>query len=116
MLNTTALNISQARFNTAFATETHLRHHGAGLCALLDALDDQSGFAAFCDLQAAFGKPVPDFTAVQIALCEIHRVLAEQTQSSLDRIGHERNLPASDMTRWHGARVSELLARFRNAD
>nr|WP_309502985.1 hypothetical protein [uncultured Roseovarius sp.] len=115
MLNTTTLDKSQARHDATAATEAHLRRHGAGLCNLLDALDDPSGFEALCHLHSAFGQPFPDAEALGGALRHIHRVLAEQEPSALDRIGRERNLPASDMTRWHGARVSELLARFRNA-
>ncbi len=116
MLNTTTLDTAEARLGAAYAVEKHLRRHGASLCDLLDALDDPGGFAALCDLHGAFGQPIPDTDAVEVALREICRILADQTPSSLDRIGHERGLPASDMTLWHGARVSELLARFRHAD
>ena len=112
MHTTTALDISQARFDAAAAAEKHLRYNGASLCDLLDALEDKSGFAALCDLHSAFGHPVPDADAVEAALRHIHQVLADQKASTLDRIGHERRLPASDMTRWHGARVSDLLALF----
>lgn len=115
MLNTTAIDIDQARFNATTDTQRHLRQHGASLCDLLDALDDPNGFSALCDLHGAFGQSFPDPDAVETALRNIHRVLAEQAPSALDRIGHARNLPVSDMTRWHGARVSELLARFRRA-
>ncbi|SNT76949.1 hypothetical protein [Paracoccus seriniphilus] len=115
MLNTTNLHAAEARLSAAYAAEQHLRRHGASLCDLLDALDDPSGFAALCDLHGAYGQPIPDTDAVETALRDIQRILAEQTPSSLDRIGHERRLPASDMARWHGARVSELLARFRHA-
>ena len=116
MLNTTTLDTAQARLGVAYAVEQHLRRHGASLCDLLDALDDPSGFAALCDLHSAFGQPIPDTDAVEVALRDIRRILADQAPSSLDRIGHERGLPASDMMRWHGARVSDLLARFRHAD
>ena len=116
MLNTTSLDTAEARLGAAYAVEQHLRRHGASLCDLLDALDDPGGFAALCDLHSAFGQPIPDADAVEAALRDIHRVLADQTPSSLDRIGHERGLPASDMTLWHGARVSEFLARFRRAE
>lgn len=115
MLNTNTRDISHARFDAAAATEDHLRRHGAALCNLVDALDDEIGFFAFCDLHSAFGRPVPDDDAVEAALGDILRVLADQLPSSLDRVGYVQNLPASDMTRWHGARVSELLARFRHA-
>lgn len=114
MLTTTTLDSAEVRLGATYTVEQHLRRHGAGLCDLLDALEDPSGFEAFCDLHGAFGEPFPDPDAVEAALREIHRVLAEQAPSSLDRIGHERGFPASDMTRWHGARVSELLARFRH--
>lgn len=116
MLNTTTLDTAEARLGAAYAVEQHLRRHGASLCDLLDALDDPSGFAALCDLHGAFGQPIPDTDAIEVAVRDIRRILADQAPTSLDRIGHERGLPASDMTRWHGARVSELLGRFRHAD
>ena len=116
MLNTNTIDTAEARLGASYAVEKHLRRHGASLCDLLDALDDPSGFAALCDLHGAFGQPIPDADAVEAALRDIHRVLAEQIPSSLDRIGHERGLAASDMTLWHGARVSEFLARFRRAE
>lgn len=119
MLNTNMLDISQNRLDAAAATETHLHHHGAGLCDLLDALDaldDKSIRSTLCDLYGAFALPIPDVKAVEAALYGIHRHLMNQAPSKLDRVGYARNLPASDMTRWHGARVSELLARFRNAN
>ncbi|MDO6732458.1 hypothetical protein Q4577_20720 [Marinovum sp. 2_MG-2023] len=115
MLNSTTLNTSQARFDAVAGTEKHLRRHGAGLCDLLDALDDRSGFDALCDLHGAFSDRFPDADAVEQALRDIRRVLSEQAPSALDRIGHERNLPAPDMARWYGARVSDLIARFRHA-
>ncbi|MFC0161762.1 hypothetical protein CDZ97_21825 [Mameliella alba] len=116
MLNTHTLDTAEARLGAAYTVEKHLRRHGASLCDLLDALDDRKGFSALCDLHGAFGQPIPDADAVEVALRDIRRILADQAPTSLDRIGHERGLPASDMTRWHGARVSELLGRFRNAD
>ena len=115
-LNTTTIDTAEARLGAACTAEQHLRRHGASLCDLLDALDDPSGFAALCDLHGAYGQPIPNADAVEAALRDIHRVLADQTPSSLDRIGQERGLPASDMILWHGARVSELLARFPHAE
>lgn len=115
-LNTTTLDIAEVRLGAACTVEQHLRRHGASLCDLLDALDEPSGFAALCILHGAFGQPIPDTDAVEAALRDIHRVLADQPPSSLDRIGRERGLPASGMTLWHGARVSELLARFPRAE
>jgi hypothetical protein len=114
MLSTNYLT-EEARLGAAYTTEQHLRRHGASLCDLLDALDDPSGFEALCDLHSAFSHPIPDTEAVEVALADILRILADQPLSSLDRIGYERGMPASDMTRWHGARISELLARFRHA-
>lgn len=114
MLNTKNLNTAEARLGAAYAVEQHLHRHGASLCDLLDALDDPSGFAAFCDLHGAFGMPIPNVDLVEASLRDIQRVLADQTPSSLDRIGYDRGLPASDMTLWHGARVSDLLARIRH--
>ncbi|MGK7752277.1 MULTISPECIES: hypothetical protein [unclassified Roseovarius] len=111
-LNTTTTDTAEARLGAAYTAEQHLRRHGASLCDLLDALDDPSGFAALCDLHGAFGAPIPNADVVEAALRDIRRILADQPPSSLDRIGHERGLPASGMTLWHGARVSELLARF----
>lgn len=114
MLNTTPLDTAETRVGAAYAVEQHLRRNGASLCDLLDALDDSSGFAALCDLYGAFGQPSRNADTVEGALRAIQRILAEQTASSLERIGQTQNLPASDMARWHGARVSELLARFRH--
>lgn len=115
MLDIKTLDTADTRLGAAYAVEQHLRRHGACLCDLLDALDDSSGFAALCDLYGAFGQPSPKADAVEGALRAIQCVLADQTPSSLDRICHERGLPASDMMLWHGARVSELLARFHHA-
>lgn len=115
MQNSTAIDIDQARYNATADTQSYLRRHGASLCDLLDALDDPAGFSALCDLHTAYSQPFPDPEAVQSALGSIHRILAGLAPSALDRIGHQRNLPASDMTMWHGARVSELLARFHHA-
>lgn len=116
MLNTTTLDTAEAHLGTAYAAERHLRSHGASLCDLLDVLDDPSGFSALCDLHGAFGQPIPDTDAVEVALQDIPRILTDQAPSSLDRIGHERGLPASGMTLRHGARLSELLARFPHVD
>lgn len=112
---TTAIDLDQARYGATAGTQKHLRQHGASLCDLLDALEDPSGFSALCDLHAAYEQPFPDANTVETALRNIHRVLVDLAPSSLDRIGRKRNLPASDMARWHGARVSELLARFIHA-
>lgn len=70
---------------------------------------DPSGFEALCDLHGLFGEPIPNADAVEASLQEIHDILADQTQSSLDRIGHERGLSASDMT----LRLTELHSLSR---
>jgi hypothetical protein len=115
MLKTPETAIAEARLEAAYAAQKHMRRHGASLCDLLDALDDPAGIDALCDLHSASGQPIPDVDAIETAVSAIHRVLAEQAPSSLDRIGVERCLPASDLTRWHGARISELLNRFLRA-
>ncbi|MGR3549642.1 hypothetical protein [Pseudooceanicola sp.] len=115
MLNTNTTNISQARFDAVAATERHLRRNGASLCDLLDALDDPAGFEALCRLHSAFSHPFPDADAVEDAVHDITRFLADQSPSSLDRIGFERSFAASDMARWHGARISEIYGRFCHA-
>ncbi len=115
MLNTTPLDTAETRLGVANAVEQHLRRHGAGLCDLLDALDDPSGFAAVCDLYGTFDRPIWYADTVKVAPRTIETLLVAQASPSLDRIGETRNLPASDMARWHGARVSELLARFHHA-
>ncbi|MEM5542653.1 hypothetical protein WNY61_07870 [Sulfitobacter sp. AS92] len=115
MLNNSTTNLSQARYDAVAATEQHLRRHGAGLCDLLDALDDPAGFEALLRLHSAFSDRFPDSDAIEDALWDIVRYLADQTPSALDSTGRERNFPAPDMARWHGARVSELFNRFRFA-
>lgn len=115
MLITTPLDAADAHLGAAYTVEQHLRRHGASLCDLRDALDDPGGFAALCDLYAAFGQPIWNADTVERALRAIQRILAEQTASSLERIGQTQNLPASDMARWHGARISELRAGFHHA-
>ncbi|NUH66541.1 hypothetical protein HTT03_14755 [Sulfitobacter sp. S0837] len=115
MLNTNTANISQARYDAVAATQKHLRRNGASLCDLLDALDDPAGFEALCRLHSAFSYPFPDADAVEDAVHDIIRFLADQSPSSLDRIGTERNFAASDMARWHGARISEIYGKFRHA-
>lgn len=111
---TAILDTDQARYNATADAQSYLRQHGASLCDLLDALDDPAGFGALCDLHGAFSQPFPDPEAVETALGAIHWILAGLAPSALDRIGQARNLPTSDMTMWHGARVSELLARFHH--
>lgn len=115
MSNTTIIDLSQARYDAVAATEQHLRRHGAGLCVLLDALDDPAGFEALLRLHAAFSEQFSDAGAVGDALHDIGRFLADQAPSALDSTGRERNFPAPDMARWHGARISELFNRLRHA-
>lgn len=115
MLNTNTTNISQARFDAVAATERHLRRNGASLCDLLDVLDDTAGFEALCRLHSAFSHPFPDADAVEEAVHDLTRFLADQSCSSLDKIGIERNFAAADMARWHGARISEIHGKFSHA-
>ena len=74
MLNSTKLEASQARFNAVAGTQDHLRRHGAGLCNLLDALDERSGFDALCELHGAISERFPDADAVEQALRDICRI------------------------------------------
>lgn len=115
MLNTTnrALNLNAQ--GGVSAAGKHLREHGSSLCHLLDEIDDPLGIDALCDLHNEFQKPLPQQDVIETALRDIERVLAAQIPSSLDRLGRERNFFASDATRWHGARLSELLAGFTRA-
>ncbi|WP_300057171.1 hypothetical protein [Sulfitobacter sp.] len=115
MLNNSTANISQARYDAVAAIERHMRRHGAALCDLLDALDDPAGFEALCRLHSAFSHPFPDANDIEDALHDIVRFLADQSPSSLDRIGVERKFAASDTVRWHGARISEIYEKFRYA-
>lgn len=112
MLNTTDLTLNPNRQSDISAAGKHLRDHGSSLCHLLDEFDDPLGIDALCDLHNEFEKPFPQQDIIETALRDIERVLAGQTPSSLDRLGRERNFYASDATRWHGARVGELLAGF----
>ncbi|WP_375691722.1 hypothetical protein [Pseudooceanicola sp. LIPI14-2-Ac024] len=116
MLNTQTARTAEMRLSASCAVEQHLRRHGKSLCDLLDALDDPRGLDALCDLKNAFGQKVLDADAVEGSLRNIHRVLADQAPSPLDQIGHALGLPASEMNLWHGARISEILARFGHAD
>lgn len=116
MQNSTAiLDPDQARFNATADVQSYLRQHGASICDLLDALEDPTGFSALCDLHMIFGQLFPDPEAVESALGSILRILAGLAPSALDQIGQQRNMPVSDMTMWHGARLSELRARFHHA-
>lgn len=115
MLNTTDLILNSNRQSGISATEKHLREHGSSLCHLLEELDDPLGIDALCDLHNEFEKPLPRQDVIGAALRDIERVLAGQTSSSLDRLGRERNFYADEATRWHGARVNELLAGISRA-
>lgn len=115
MFNPGHMSLSQARYDAIAATEKYLRRNGRALCDLLDALDDPAGFEAFCRLHSAFSVPFPDADSIEDALHDIVRFLADQSTSSLDRTGRERNFPCCDMARYHGARISELFTRFRHA-
>lgn len=114
MLNTTDLALNLAPQIGVSAAGKYLREHGSSLCHLLEELDEPLGIDALCDLHNEFEKPFPRQRqdVIESALRDIEQVLAGQTPSSLDRLGRERNFYASDATRWHGARMSDLLAGF----
>jgi hypothetical protein len=116
MDTTTNENIAQAAYDRIADTERHLRRHGPALCNLFDAFDAPSGFDALCDLHSIFGNQHPDAKMVKIALQEIETFLAKQTSQAADAAARDRGFDASGALRWHGARISELHARFCNAD
>jgi hypothetical protein len=109
-------NIAQAAYDRIADTERHLRHHGPALCNLFDAFDAPSGFDALCDLHGIFGNLHPDAKMIKTALQEIETFLARQTSQAADAAAQNRGFDASGALRWHGARISELHARFCNAD
>jgi hypothetical protein len=113
---TTNENIAQAAYDRIADTERHLRHHGPALCNLFDAFDAPSGFDALCDLHGIFGNQHPDAKLIRTALQEIETFLAKQTSQAADAAARDRGFDASGALRWHGARISELHARFCNAD
>lgn len=114
MLNSNIARSKEALVAAVVETEHHLRRHGQSLINLLETLDDPIGFNAFCDLHGTFGDRVPDADVVETSLREIRKVLADQRPSVLEQIGHERKLPVSEMTLWHGARITDLLGHFSN--
>ncbi len=115
MLNTIPTSPAGAIHGMTSDTQKHLRQHGGSLCDLLDAIGEPGGIDALCDLYGAFETPSPDAATVEAALRDIERLLAKQAPSSLDRLGRAGNFHAAEATRWHGARMSELVARFRDA-
>ena len=94
------------------AVREHLRNEGASLCTLLEALEDHSAIDAFLDLNTEFGKRDPDVPAIQRALLAIADRLGSQSFEHLDLLARIMNSPTSDAIRWHGAKVSDLVARF----
>lgn len=116
MLNTNDLTLNPNLQTGIRAARNHLREHGSSLCHLLDEFDNPLGIDALCDLHNEFEKPAPQQDVIEAALRDIERILARQTPSSLDRLGHDRNFYAADATRWHGARVSELLFKISRID
>ena len=114
MLNSTNFDTDQAAYDRIADTEWHLRHHGAALCDLFSAFDAPTGFDALCDLHGIFGNKHPDALAIKIALQEIMDALAQQTSQAADNAGYDRNFDAPAALRWHGARICDLLARFRH--
>ncbi len=94
------------------AVRKHLHHEGASLCNLLEALDEPCGVDALIDLNMEFGKSHPRAPAIQDALQIIQELLGNQSFEYLELLGRAMNYPTLDATRWHGAKVSDLLAGF----
>jgi hypothetical protein len=115
MLNTINYDRTQAAFDRVADTERHLRRHGAALCDLFNVFDAPSGFDALCDLHGIYGNQNPDAVAIKEALQEIERSLSMQTTAVADNAARHLKFDASAALRWHGARISELLARFHRA-
>ena len=112
MLNTAKLNAAQAAHDRIADTELHFRRHGVSLCDLFAVFDAPSGFDAFCELHGIFGTQHPDAGAIKAALQEIEAALSKQTAGAADIASRDRGFDASGALRWHGARISDLLARF----
>ncbi len=115
MHTTTHENNAQAAYDRIADTERNLRRHGPALCDLFNAFDAPSGFDALCDLHGIFGNQHPDANVIKTALQEIECALAKQSSQAVDTAARDRGFDASAALRWHGARISELHARFRNA-
>lgn len=115
MQNNQDFKSDQAAFDRIADTERHLRFHGASICDLFSLFDAHAGFDAFCDLNGTLGQQYPDPSAIQNMLQEIEDALAKQTSGAADTAAFERNCDASAALRWHGARISELSARFCHA-
>ena len=116
MLNNTTENAKQAAYDRIADTERHLRRHGAALCELFTVFDAPSGFDALCDLHGIYGNQRPQAAAIKAALEEIKVALAKQTSHVADTVAHDQNFDAPAALCWHGARISELYARFHYAE
>lgn len=106
---------AQAAYDRIADTQQHLRRHGHALCDLFNVFDAPCGFDALCDLHGAFSRQHPDALTIKMALQEIKEALAQQTSQAADNIARDRDFDASAALRWHGARISELHARFQYA-
>jgi hypothetical protein len=95
-------------------TEKFLRRNGQGLCDLFHALDAPTGSDALSDLHRIFARPNPEPKTIERELDAMERTLARQAASTVDKAAREWSFDAAAAVRWHGARISELLARFRN--
>jgi|TARA_R110002073_G_scaffold129935_5_gene276476 hypothetical protein len=95
------------------AVREHLHHDGTSLCNLLEALDEPCGMDALFDLHGEFSKPFPDASTIETALRAIENLLSSQSPAYLDQLARVLNFHASEATRWHGAKVTDLLFRFR---
>jgi len=95
------------------AVRKHLDSNGSSLCNLLEVLDEPYGVDALFDLHGEFCKPFPDDAKVETALQAIKNLLGSQSEEYLDRLARLLNFHASEATRWHGAKISDLLFRFQ---
>lgn len=114
MLNKITTSQTQAAYDATHSVELHLRRHGAGLVQILDLLDDSSGIDAVLDLSEEFGKRFPDAAVVKVSVNQVYQALASQTPTSWTKMAREWNFHADTAARWHGARISELLSKFRS--
>jgi hypothetical protein len=102
----------EAKSGAAYNVERHLRWNGAGLATLLGAFDDQKGFDAFCELVETLSQSNIDADRVETLLRDILFFLSDLRSSEIDHVAYLRRIPAPEMARWHGAKLSELLAGF----
>ncbi len=115
MLYTNNFNAAQAAYNRIADTKLHFRRNGASICELFTVFDAPAGFYAFCELHGFLSCQHPDPRAVKAALQQIEAALSIQSKEVANIASHDRGFDADAALRWHGARISELLGRFKNA-